>query len=129
MRGRVGDSPVIGAGLFVDNEVGAATATGLGEAVLKTCGSFLIVELMRQGAGPQQAGLEVLRRITRQAQRGARWQPGLVDESGTPSFNIRFYILGLDGRTSGVTLKGGGKYAVADLDGGPRLADLKSLHG
>jgi len=63
MRGRVGDSPVIGAGLFVDNEVGAATATGLGEAVLKTCGSFLIVELMRQGLSPQEACEEGVRRI------------------------------------------------------------------
>jgi isoaspartyl peptidase/L-asparaginase-like protein (Ntn-hydrolase superfamily) len=63
MRGRVGDSPIIGAGLFVDNEIGAATATGLGEAVLKTCGSFLIVELMRQGASPQEACEEGVRRI------------------------------------------------------------------
>lgn len=63
MRGRVGDSPVIGAGLFVDNEVGAATATGLGEEVLRTCGSFLIVELMRQGATPQEACEEGIARI------------------------------------------------------------------
>ena len=63
MRGRVGDSPIIGAGLFVDNEVGAATATGLGEAVIKTCGSFLIVELMRQGMSPQEACEEGVRRI------------------------------------------------------------------
>ncbi len=55
MRGRVGDSPIIGAGLFVDNEVGAAVATGLGEAVLRTLGAFLIVELMRQGKTPQEA--------------------------------------------------------------------------
>lgn len=55
MAGRVGDSPIIGAGLFVDNEIGAATATGLGEEVLKTVGSFLIVELMRQGKSPQEA--------------------------------------------------------------------------
>ncbi len=55
MHGRVGDSPIIGAGLFVDNEVGAATATGLGEAVLKTLGTFLIVEFMRQGKSPQKA--------------------------------------------------------------------------
>jgi N4-(beta-N-acetylglucosaminyl)-L-asparaginase len=63
MHGRVGDSPIIGAGLFVDNEIGAATATGLGEAVMKTLGSFLIVELMRQGASPQQACEEAVRRI------------------------------------------------------------------
>jgi N4-(beta-N-acetylglucosaminyl)-L-asparaginase len=65
MGGRVGDSPIIGAGLFVDNEVGAATATGLGEAVLKTCGTFLVVELMRQGASPQEACEEAVMRIVK----------------------------------------------------------------
>ncbi len=63
MHGRVGDSPIIGSGLFVDNEVGAATATGLGEEVLKTVGSFLIVELMRQGRSPQQACEDAIARI------------------------------------------------------------------
>lgn len=63
MHGRVGDSPIIGSGLFVDNEVGAATATGVGEEVLKTVGSFLIVELMRQGKSPQQACEEAVDRI------------------------------------------------------------------
>jgi N4-(beta-N-acetylglucosaminyl)-L-asparaginase len=63
MRGRVGDSPIIGAGLFVDNEIGAATSTGLGEVVLRTCGSFLVVELMRQGRTPQQACIEAVKRV------------------------------------------------------------------
>ena len=63
MAGRVGDSPIIGGGLFVDNEVGGASATGLGEEVLKTVGSFLIVELMRQGKSPQQACEEAIGRI------------------------------------------------------------------
>ena len=63
MAGRVGDSPIIGSGLFVDNEVGAATATGLGEEVLKTVGSFLIVELMRGGMSPQLACEEAVGRI------------------------------------------------------------------
>ncbi len=63
MNGRVGDSPIIGAGLFVDNEIGGAVATGLGEEVVKTVGSFLIVELMRQGKTPQQACEEAIRRI------------------------------------------------------------------
>ncbi len=61
--GRVGDSPIIGAGLFVDNEVGGATATGVGEEVVKTVGSFLIVELMRQGKSPQEACEEAVNRI------------------------------------------------------------------
>lgn len=65
MAGRVGDSPIIGSGLFVDNEVGAATATGLGEEVLKTVGSFLIVELMRQGKSPQEACEEAVNRIVK----------------------------------------------------------------
>jgi isoaspartyl peptidase/L-asparaginase-like protein (Ntn-hydrolase superfamily) len=63
MRGRVGDSPIIGAGLYVDNEIGAATATGLGEAVVRTCGSFLVVELMRQGMDPQRACESAVERI------------------------------------------------------------------
>ncbi len=63
LRGRIGDSPIIGSGLFIDNEVGGAVATGLGEEVLKTVGSFLIVELMRQGMSPQQACEEAIKRI------------------------------------------------------------------
>tara|TARA_B100000768_G_scaffold89775_1_gene84243 strand:- start:235 stop:1218 length:984 start_codon:yes stop_codon:yes gene_type:complete len=65
MHGRVGDSPVIGAGMYVDNEVGGCCATGVGEAVLKTLGSFLIVELMRQGATPQEACEEGIARIVK----------------------------------------------------------------
>lgn len=63
MKGRVGDSPIIGSGLFIDNEVGGAVATGMGEEVMKTVGSFLIVELMRNGMSPQAACEEAIRRI------------------------------------------------------------------
>jgi N4-(beta-N-acetylglucosaminyl)-L-asparaginase len=63
MHGRVGDSPIIGAGLYVDDEVGAATATGLGETIIRICGSFLIVELMRQGRTPQEACEEAVKRL------------------------------------------------------------------
>ncbi len=63
MSGRVGDSPIIGSGLFVDNQVGAAVATGMGEEVVKTVGSFLVVELMRQGKSPQEACEEAIKRI------------------------------------------------------------------
>ena len=63
MRGRVGDSPIIGSGLFIDNKVGGAVATGLGEEVLKTVGSFLVVELMRQGKSPQEACETAVKRI------------------------------------------------------------------
>ena len=65
LRGRVGDSPIVGAGLYVDGEVGAAAATGLGEAVIKTAGSFLVVELMRQGMSPMEACEEAVMRIVR----------------------------------------------------------------
>ncbi|WP_138432280.1 isoaspartyl peptidase/L-asparaginase family protein [Winogradskyella algicola] len=63
MQGRVGDSPIIGSGLFIDNDIGGCVATGLGEEVVKTVGSFLVVELMRQGKSPQQACEEAISRI------------------------------------------------------------------
>lgn len=66
MNGRVGDSAIIGSGLFLDNEVGGAAATGMGEAILKTVGSFLIVELMRNGSSPQEACEEAIKRIIKQ---------------------------------------------------------------
>ncbi|WP_405227124.1 isoaspartyl peptidase/L-asparaginase family protein [Dokdonia sp. Asnod1-B02] len=69
MKGRVGDSPIIGSGLFIDNEVGGAVATGMGEEVLKTVGSFLIVELMRSGMSPQAACEEAIHRITKKGPR------------------------------------------------------------
>ena len=78
MAGRVGDSPIIGSGLFVDNEVGAATATGLGEEVLKTVGSFLIVELMRQGKSPQEACEEAIGRIIQKNPNHKDFQVGYI---------------------------------------------------
>jgi len=70
LPGRVGDSPILGSGLYVDNDIGAAGATGIGENVMRYCGSFLIVELMRQGFSPQEACVEVIRRIARKDPRG-----------------------------------------------------------
>ena len=78
MRGRVGDSPIIGAGLFVDNEVGAATATGMGELVMKTVGSFLVVELMRNGKTPQQAVEEAVLRIVKKVPDHKKYQIGFI---------------------------------------------------
>ena len=78
MRGRVGDSAVIGSGLFIDNTVGGATATGMGEEVLKTVGSFLIVELMRQGRTPQEACEEGVRRIVSSNPNFKNFQVGYV---------------------------------------------------
>ena len=125
--GRVGDSPIIGAGLFCDQEAGSAGSTGRGEASIQACASAMIVEQLRAGRAPLDAGMEVLRRMVRQVERQAKWQPALLGADGRPSFNIHFYVLGLDGRTAGVTLKGGGKYAVATRDDGPRHVELEAL--
>jgi N4-(beta-N-acetylglucosaminyl)-L-asparaginase len=65
MRGRIGDSPIIGAGLYVDNEIGAATATGMGEEVIRICGTHTVVELMRQGLSPEQACRGAVERVVR----------------------------------------------------------------
>ncbi len=78
MAGRVGDSPIIGSGLFIDNEVGGATATGMGEEVLKTVGSFLIVELMRQGRTPQEACEEAIARIIKKSPNIEGFQVGYI---------------------------------------------------
>jgi N4-(beta-N-acetylglucosaminyl)-L-asparaginase len=79
MRGRVGDSPIIGAGLYVDNEVGAATSSGVGEEVIRICGSHLVVELMRQGRSPERACKEAVRRIVeKDPARAAKMQVGFI---------------------------------------------------
>ncbi|NNM23276.1 MAG: N(4)-(beta-N-acetylglucosaminyl)-L-asparaginase [Flavobacteriaceae bacterium] len=97
MAGRVGDSPIIGSGLFVDNEIGAATATGLGEEVLKTVGSFLIVELMRQGMTPQQACEEAIGRIVQKNENFEDFQVGYIavnkkGETGAYSIHDGFVV-------------------------------------
>lgn len=104
MAGRVGDSPVIGSGLFIDNEIGGCTATGMGEEVLKTVGAFLVVELMRQGKTPQAACEEAIRRIVKKAgDRYKDFQVGLIavnkqGETGAYCihewFNYNFYANG-----------------------------------
>lgn len=100
MRGRVGDSPIIGAGLYVDNEVGGATATGMGELVIKVVGSFLVVELMRNGRSPQQACKEAVERIVKKVPENKVRQVGFIalnknGESGAyclqPGFNYALY--------------------------------------
>jgi isoaspartyl peptidase/L-asparaginase-like protein (Ntn-hydrolase superfamily) len=78
MHGRVGDSPIIGAGLYVDNEIGGATATGVGELVMKTLGSFLIVEFMRNGMSPQKACEEAVKRIVLKIPDSAKFQVGYL---------------------------------------------------
>lgn len=78
MHGRVGDSPIIGSGLYLDREVGAATGTGLGEVVLRQCSAFLIVELMRNGKSPQKACEEAIRRIVRANENYREFQVGFI---------------------------------------------------
>ena len=100
ISGRVGDSPIIGAGLYVDNEIGGATATGVGEEVVRTVGSFLIVELMRQGKSPQQACEEGVNRIIQKNKGKLNFQIGFIainkkGETGAyciqPGFSYRTY--------------------------------------
>jgi isoaspartyl peptidase/L-asparaginase-like protein (Ntn-hydrolase superfamily) len=99
MHGRVGDSPVIGAGLYADDEVGAATATGMGELVLKTLGSFLMVELMRSGYSPQEACEEGIRRIVEKI-------PNYKD------FQIGYLTINKAGETGAYAIHKGFNYAL-----------------
>jgi N4-(beta-N-acetylglucosaminyl)-L-asparaginase len=97
--GRVGDSPILGAGLYVDGKVGAAGSTGRGEANLYNLSSFLIVEELRRGRHPKDAGMEALRRIKENTV-----EKRLLTGRGTPNFYIDFYILNAKGEYAGVTM-------------------------
>jgi N4-(beta-N-acetylglucosaminyl)-L-asparaginase len=123
--GRVGDSPILGAGLYVDNDVGAAGSTGRGEANLYSLASFLIVEFMRQGMAPKDAGMAALKRIA-----SYTVDPRLLNDDGLPDFNVNFYVLDRSGRHAGVALYGGPdrKYAVCD-ENGPRHEPIEGLFG
>ena len=100
--GRVGDSPILGAGLYVDGDVGAAGSTGRGEANLYGLCSFLIVENMRRGMTPKDAGMEALRRI-----KSATIERRLLNARGEPNFNVTFYVLSASGAHAGVALYSG----------------------
>ena len=104
MAGRVGDSPIIGAGLFVDNQVGGATATGVGEEVVRTVGSFLIVELMRQGKSPQEACEEGVKRI-------------MAKNEGRNDFQIGFIAINKKGETGGYCVQPGFSYRTYSKEG------------
>ena len=112
--GRVGDSPIIGAGQYCDNDVGAAGSTGRGEANIKVCGAFLAVELMRQGKSPEEALLEVMRRVIKMTEKR------LLDSRGRPYFDLNYYAVGKDGRYAGSSAYEGSHFAVCDAKG-PRL--------
>jgi len=112
--GRAGDSPILGAGQYVDNGVGAAGSTGRGEANLYNCASFLIVENMRQGMSPKDAGMAALTRI-----KDNTVESRLLNERGLPSFDVRFFILNKAGEYAGVAMYGSGEsmFAVCDENG------------
>ena len=118
--GRVGDSPIIGAGLYVDNQVGSCGSTGRGEANLGDLGSFAVVEAMRNGQSPREAAAGVLERIIEHTPQR------LLDDQQRPTYNLTFYALAADGRHAGVSLWGPTPYAVTD-ESGTRLLDCHTL--
>lgn len=115
MHGRVGDSPIVGAGLFVDNEVGAATATGVGEEVVKICGSHAVVELMRQGSNPEAACKKVVERIVKKQGAKAR------------DLQVGFIAVNKAGQFGGYALQKGFSYAVHSK-AGVKVYDAKSIY-
>jgi N4-(beta-N-acetylglucosaminyl)-L-asparaginase len=121
--GRVGDSPILGAGNYVDGDVGACGSTGRGEANLFGLSSFFVVEQMRRGAHPKDAIAEALRRI-----RSRTVEKRLLKPDGTPIFDVKFYAMNVSGEHAGMAMYAGTdpKYAVCD-EAGPRLASMDAL--
>lgn len=113
MHGRVGDSPIIGAGLFVDNEIGAATATGHGEEVIRIAGCHLVVELMRQGRTPEEACKEAVERVYKKQQKRAN------------EIQVGFIAINKTGQYGSYCLQKGFSYAVQDSSGN-RLIEADS---
>jgi len=114
LHGRVGDSPIIGAGMFVDNEVGAACATGVGEEVIRICGSHTVVEMMRQGHSPEEACRIALERI-------------LKSPKDLTNVQVGFLAINKHGETGGYSLQKGFQYALYSNDVKNQLLDGKSL--
>ena len=121
--GRAGDSPILGAGQYVDNEVGACGSTGRGEANLYNCASFLIVEFMRQGMSPKDAGMAALARV-----RDNTIESRLLNTRDLPNFDLRFFILNKQGDYAGVAMYGSSEsmFAVCD-ENGAREEPLEGL--
>lgn len=107
--GRVGDSPIVGAGMFVDNEVGAAGATGRGEAVIQSCGAFQTVQHMAAGLDPQEACLKTLKWIADHTKRRS-----LLTSAGRPNFNVTMYALRKDGAWGSASMLPGGSFTIHD---------------
>jgi len=121
--GRAGDSPILGAGQYVDNDVGAAGSTGRGEANLYNLSCFMIVEFMRQGMSPEDAGMAVLARV-----RDNTIESRLQNSRGLPGFDLRFFILNKAGEYAGVAMYGSAESAFAVCDeNGAREEPLEGL--
>lgn len=116
MHGRVGDSPIIGAGLYVDNEVGAATASGVGEEMIRNTASFLVVELMRQGRSPAQACQEAIQRVVRKRPEASR------------TLQVRFLAMNRSGEVGVYALHHGFVYAVCDRHKQDAMLDSPSVY-
>jgi N4-(beta-N-acetylglucosaminyl)-L-asparaginase len=124
--GRVGDSPILGAGLYVDGEVGAVGSTGRGESNLLSLACFLIVELMRNGLSPKDAGMAAMKRIVAQT-----IEKRLLNHHGKPNFDLQYYILNARGEHAGVSLyqnvgKTPVRYAVC-TENGPETPRVEAL--
>lgn len=120
--GRVGDSPIVGAGMFADNAVGAAGATGRGEAVIQNCGAFSIVREMENGLTPTEACLAVLKRMADRTR-----QKRLLDEQGRPNYQVVFYAVRKDGAYGGACMRSPARqFAVNDGETN-RLVDCAAL--
>lgn len=126
--GRVGDSPILGAGLWVDNEVGVAGSTGRGEANLYALSSSFIVEEMRRGRSPKDAALEALKRV-----KANTVEKRLLDARGNPDFHLTFYVVSRTGEYAGVALwaqaKGQPRRFAVCTENGPETLDCESLLG
>jgi len=118
--GRVGDSPIIGAGLYVDNEIGAAGSTGRGEANIKVCGAHAVIELMRQGKTPAQACIETLERVVKTTR-----EKRLLNKEGRPNFQLNFYAVTKRGEFGGAALYPS-RYCV-NTGAGSRLVNSEHL--
>ena len=121
IAGRVGDSPILGAGLYVDQQGGCCGSIGHGEANLQNLSSFAAVEYLRQGMDAETAGLQVLQRIVENV------APAECDEQGRPRFNLQLFLLTHDGCHAGVSIWGGKQIAVTD-EQGTRLEDCRPLY-
>jgi N4-(beta-N-acetylglucosaminyl)-L-asparaginase len=111
--GRVGDSPLIGAGLYCDEDIGSAGSTGRGESVIQSLGAFATVQHMASGMSPTDACLATLQKIARNSVRQKR----LTNDRGEPNFNVRFYAVSKDGRYGSASMRGNSPFAVADAAG------------